>query len=163
MLSAEELLAGSDVTFAVEVPPSVLRPDGGPRNGTGATAPGAEIGAVRLRPLTVRDLQLISRAAKESDHLAATLMVQRALVEPTLTVPQIAALPAGLVQFLLHHVERTSGLAATAAELATAGEAPLAQVAHALAREFGWTPQQLAEMTIGQALLYLQMQGGRPA
>lgn len=156
MLTAEELLAGSEVTFAVEVPGSVLRPEGAPHNGT-------EIGEVRLRPLTVRDLQLISRAAKESDQLTATLMVQRSLVEPALTAAQVAAMPAGLVQFLLHHVERTSGLAATAAELATAGKAPLAQVAHALAREFGWTPQQLAEMTIGQALLYLQMQGGRPA
>lgn len=159
MLTAEELLAGSDVTFAVEVPPSVLRPEGA----THPVAPAQEIGAVRLRPLTVRDLQLITRAAKESDQLTATLMVQRALVEPALTVAQVAALPAGLVQFLLHHVERTSGLVATAAEIATAGEAPLAQVAHALAREFGWTPQQLAEMTIGQALLYLQMQGGRPS
>jgi hypothetical protein len=155
MLTAEELLAGSEVTFAVEVPESVLRPEGAPHNGT-------EIGEVRLRPLTVRDLQLISRAAKESDQLTATLMVQRSLVEPALTAAQVAAMPAGLVQFLLHHVERTSGLAATAAELASAGEAPLAQVAHALARDFGWTPQQLAEMTIGQALLYLKMQGGRP-
>lgn len=158
MLTAEELLAGSEVTFAVEVPQSVLRPEGA----THPAAPAREIGAVRLRPLTVRDLQLITRAAKENDQLTATLMVQRALVEPALTVAQVAALPAGLVHFLLHHVERTSGLVATAAELATAAEAPLAQVAHALAREFGWTPQQLADMTIGQALLYLQMQGGRP-
>lgn len=158
MLTAEELLAGSDVTYAVEVPPSVLRPEGASH----PLPPAQEIGTVRLRPLTVRDLQLITRAAKESDQLTATLMVQRALVEPALTVVQVAKLPAGLVHFLLHHVERTSGLTATAAEIASAGEAPLAQVAHALAREFGWTPQQLAEMTIGQALLYLQMQGGRP-
>lgn len=151
MLTAEELLAGSDLTFAVDVPPGVLRPGD------------AASGGVRLRPLTVRDLQLVARAAKESDQLTATLMVQRALVEPALSAAQVAALPAGLVQFLLHHVERTSGLAATAAELAQAGEAPLAQAAHALAREFGWTPQQLAEMTIGQVLLHLQMLGGRAA
>lgn len=156
MLTAEELLAGSEVTFAVGVPESLLQPQGAPRDGTG-------IGEVRLRPLTVRDLQLIARAAKESDQLTATLMVQRSLVEPALTPAQVAMMPAGLVQYLLHHVEKASGLTATAAELATAGEAPLAQVAHALAREFGWTPQQLAEMTIGQALLYLQMQGSRPA
>src|SRR5262245_6100594 len=152
MLSAEELLAGGDLTFAVEVPPGVLHPG----DGAGAAAAG---GSVRLRPLTVRDLQLVHRAAKESDQLAATLMVQRALVEPPLSVGQVAALPAGLVQFLLHHVERTSGLAATASELAQASEAPLARATHALARELGWTPQQMAEMTVGQLLLHLQMLG----
>ncbi|CAA9303842.1 MAG: hypothetical protein AVDCRST_MAG93-4785 [uncultured Chloroflexia bacterium] len=59
MLSAEELLAGGDLTFEVEVPPEVLRPAEGAGNGMPAT--------VRLQPLTVRDLQLVSRAAKESD------------------------------------------------------------------------------------------------
>lgn len=147
MLSAEELLAGSALTFAVAVPTAVLRPGNEPGDG----------GTVRLRPLTVHDLQLVSRAARESDSLLAALMVQRALVEPALSIPQVSALPVGLVQFLLHHVNRISGIAATAEDIATAAEAPLTRAAFVLSRELGWTPQQVGELTLGQVLLHLQM------
>jgi len=152
-LSAEDLLAGSSLTFAVEVPATVLRPGDGASGG----------GAVQLRPLTVRDLQLVSRAARESDSLLATLMVQRALVEPAMSVAQVSTLPVGLVQFLLHHVNRISGITATSDELSAAAEAPLARAAFALAREFGWTPQQVNELTLGQVMLHLQMLKERPA
>lgn len=151
-LSAEDLLAGSSLTFAVEVPASVLRPDAGGGGGT-----------VQLRPLTVRDLQLVSRAARESDSLLATLMVQRSLVEPAMSVAQVSTLPVGLVQFLLHHVNRISGITATSDELSAAAEAPLARAAFALARELGWTPQQINELTLGQMMLHLQMLREKPA
>jgi hypothetical protein len=146
MLSAEELLAGSDLTFTVEVPGAVLRAGG---DGAGGT--------VEIHPLTVRDLQLVSRAARESDSLLAALMVQRALVAPALSVAQVSALPVGVLQFLLHHVNRISGITASGEELAAAAEAPLARAAFALAREFGWTPQQVGELTLGQVLLHLQL------
>ena len=149
MLSAEELLAGGDLTFEVEVPPEVLRPAEGAGNGMPAT--------VRLQPLTVRDLQLVSRAAKESDSLIATLMVQRALVEPEMSVAQASAMHVGLLQFLLERVNRISGIAATSEQLSGAVEAPLAKAAFVLAQEFGWTPQQVNELTLGQVLLNLQM------
>ncbi len=149
MLSAEELLAGSSLTFAVAIPPSVLNPGDG--------AAGAEAGTVRLRPLTVRDLQLIARAAKESDTLNAALMVQRALVEPELSVAQVVAMHAGLLQYLLEQVNRISGITASAEELDGVAAAPLAQAAFVLAREFGWTPEQVSELTLGQVLLHLQM------
>jgi hypothetical protein len=151
MLSAEELLAGSELTFTVEVPGGVLRPD--EEGGAGGTVGGT----IELRPLTVRDLALVSRAARESDTLLAALMVQRALAAPALSVAQVSALPVGLVQFLLHHVNRISGIAASAEEVAAAAEAPLARAAFALAREYGWTPQQVGELTLGQVLLHLQM------
>jgi hypothetical protein len=157
MLSAEELLAGSALNFEVEVPAAVLHPGDGAGNGDG------EGGTVQLRPLTVRDLQLVSRAARESDSLLATLMVQRALAEPAMSVAQVSTLPVGLVQFLLHHVNRISGIAATADQLASAAEAPLAKAAFVLAREFGWTPQQVGELTLGQVLLHLQMLREKPA
>lgn len=161
MLSAEELLAGSELTFVVEVPGALLRAgEGGVPEGGGNGAAG---GTVELRPLTVRDLQLVSKAARESDTLLAALMVQRALAEPALSVAQVSALPVGLVQFLLHHVNRVSGIAASAEELAAAAEAPLAKAAFALAREFGWTPQQVGELTLGQVLLQLQMLREREA
>lgn len=153
MLSAEELLAGGDLTFEVEVPAEVLRP--AEDSGNGAPT------RVRLRPLTVRDLQLISRAAKESDSLTATLMVQRALVEPEMNVAQVSAMHVGLVQFLLQHVNRISGIATTSEQLSRAVEAPLAKAASVLAQEFGWTPQQVNELTLGQVLLHLQMLGER--
>jgi hypothetical protein len=145
MLSAEELLAGARLTFDVEVPADLLA-------GGGEEAP-----RVRLRPLTVHDLQLVTRAARESDELLATLMVQRALLEPALTVAQVAALPVGLVQLLLDEVNRVSGIGATADEVADAAEAPLARAAYLLAREFGWSPQQVHELTLGQVLLHLEM------
>lgn len=149
MLSAEELLAGGALTFEVRVPQGVISPaEDGARG-----APGA----VRLRPLTVRDLQLVSRAAKESDSLLATLMVQRALVEPEMSVPQVAGMPVGLVQFLLAEVNRISGITATAEELSGFASEPLTRAAFVLAREYGWTPQQVNELTLGQVLLHLQM------
>ncbi len=148
MLSADELLAGAGLTYDVEVPPEVLRPDGAGEDGPHT---------VRLRPLSLRDLQLISRAAKENDQLMATLMVQRALVEPELSVAQVAALHVGLVQLLLDKVHLISGIAATAQELDEAAEEPLAKAAFILAREYGWTPQEVNELTLGQVLLHLRM------
>jgi len=148
MLSPDELLAGGSLTFEIEVPPDVLSPGSGSNGGARS---------VRLRPLTVRDLQLISRAAKESDSLVATLMVQRALVEPEMSVAQVGAMHVGLLQYLLGQVNRISGIAATSEQLAAAAEAPLAKAAFVLSREFGWTPQQVSELTLGQVLLNLQM------
>jgi hypothetical protein len=174
VLSAEELLAGSSLTFEVDIPPALLparngrapgstAPSGsvpeGQRGSRDAALPGSE-GArhtVRLRPLTVHDLQLITRAAKESDALVGTLMVQRALVEPEMSVAQVGALPIGLAQFLLQEVNRISGIATTPETLSDVAEAPLAKATFVLAREFGWTPQQVQELTLGQVLLHLRM------
>ena len=155
MLSAEELLAGSELTFLVAVPAHLLRPGA---NGH-APAPAAFNGemSVRLRPLTVGDLQLIARAAKEKDALVATLMVQQALVEPKLTLAQVAAMQAGLVQFLLAEVNRISGISLPALEIEEAADAPVARAAFLLARAYGWTPQEVAALTLGQVLLHLQM------
>jgi hypothetical protein len=150
MLTAEELLAGSSLTFETEIPQRILRSTGS--NGGNGTA-----GTVRLRPLTVQDLQLISRAAKESDSLVATLMVQRSLVEPALTVAEVASMHVGLVQFLLDQVNQISGVTATAEQLAASMEAPLAKAAFVLAKEYGWTPEEVNDLTLGQILLHLQM------
>ena len=69
-LTADELLAGSNLSYEVEVPGRLL-----------SAAHQADGGKVRLRPLTVRDLQLITRAAKDNDALTSALMVQSALLE----------------------------------------------------------------------------------
>ncbi|MBI2964931.1 MAG: hypothetical protein HYY34_01860 [Chloroflexi bacterium] len=155
MLSAEELLAGSTLAFEVEVPEEVLRPGA---DGQIAHAPGRK---VRLRPLTVADLQTISRAAKESDSLVATLIVQQALCEPEMSVAQVSAMHVGLMQFLLNEVTRISGMTATAEQVASAANAPLAKAAFVLAREFGWTPEQVNGLTLGQVLLHLELLRGK--
>lgn len=155
MLSAEELLAGSTLAFEVEVPQHVLRPG---ENGPIASAPERK---VRLRPLTVADLQTISRAATENDSLVATLMVQQALTEPEMSVAQVSAMHLGLMQFLLNEVTRISGMTATAEQVASAADAPLAKAAFVLAREFGWTPDQVNALTLGQILLHLELLRGK--
>jgi hypothetical protein len=158
MLTADELLAGSGLTFEVQLPAEVLRPE------WEEEADGrSERGSVRLRPLTVHDLQLIANASEEDEALVGTLMVQRALVEPEMTVAQVAAAHVGLVQYLLHEVNRVSGIAASEDELARGVREPLARAAFVLEREFGWTPEQVSELTVGQMLLHLQMLGERPA
>jgi len=148
MLTAEELLGGAELTYEVTIPPEILRPgERGPR----------DAGSVRLRPLRVGDLQRIARAAKENDQLLATLMLHQSLVEPAMSLAQVAALHVGVVQYLLDQVNRISGINATPESLASLAQAPLARAAHILAREYGWTPHEVNELTLGQVLLHLQM------
>ena len=118
-----------------------------------------------MRPLTVGDLQTITRAAKESDSLTATLMVQRAVLEPELTIAQVASMHVGLVQFLLERINEVSGIATTGEQLAEAVDAPLSRATFLLAERFGWTPEQVGELTVGQVLLHLKLlsERSRPA
>ena len=143
-LTAEDLLAGANMQHAVEIPAALL-----PK---GETA-----GSVVLRPLTVRDVQRVTQAAREQAALTSTLMVQQALVQPPLTLEQVSGLPAGLVEFLLEEVNRISGLSMQAGDVEDAVRAPLSRACFLLAREFGWTPEQCSQLTVGQVLLYLEM------
>lgn len=147
-LGAEELLLGSDATHEVTVPAELL-----------ADALGDVARAVTIRPLVLADVQRIHKAARDGTALTSVLMVQQALVEPPLTVEQANRLPAGLVQFLVGEVNRVSGLTMTGDELADAVQAPMARACFVLSREFGWTPEECAAMTVGQVLLYLEMLG----
>jgi hypothetical protein len=152
-LSADDLLQGASVTHRVDVPLALLG------RGNGGTP-----GQVVLRPLTVRDVRRVNQAAKDQQVLASVLMVQQSLVEPILTVEQVGALPAGLVKHLLDQVNRLSGLDLGEDDLERAVRAPMARACFVLAREFGWTPAECAELTVGQVLLYLEMlaRGERP-
>lgn len=149
-LTAEDLLAGGSATHVVRLPESLLRPGA---NGDSA----GEGGEVTLRPLLVRDVDRVVRAAREQRVLTSVLMVQQALVSPKLTVDQVSELPAGLVQALLERVNAISGLAVGEDDLDRAVRAPLARACFVLAREFGWTPAECSELTVGQVLLYLEM------
>ena len=147
-LTAEDLLAGAAATHTVEVPAGLL---GGTAEG------GAVAGQVVLRPLTVRDVQRVTKAAREQHLLTSILMVQQALVSPKLSVEQVGGLPAGLVQFLLARVNEISGLTMDEDDLERAVQAPIARACFVLARELGWTPEECAQLTLGQVLLYLEM------
>ena len=152
-LTTEDLLAGSSLTHRVEVPAELV--------------PGAAEDAVHevvLRPLVLADVMRLHRAAGDDGELASALMVQQAMVEPELTIDQVHRLPAGLVEFLLAEVNRTSGLSLGGDDLTEAVHAPLARACFVLSREFGWTPDRCAELTVGQVLLYLEMlaRGDRP-
>ena len=147
-LTADDLLASGTSTHTVEIPAALL----------GGSTAGREFGGVVvLRPLLVRDVDRVVKAAKEQRVLSSVLMVQQALVAPKLTVEQVGDLSAGVVQFLAERVNAISGLAVDEETLEQAVKAPLARACFILAREFGWTPAECSELTVGQVLLYLEM------
>jgi hypothetical protein len=146
-LTAEELLAGSSLTHEVEIPVDLLSSNINSATNT----------RVVLRPLTVRDLQRIGKAARDDEQLSATLMIQQGLVEPSLKMEQVSQLPAGLARFLVERINAISGISTPRDALAELVQAPLARACFILAKEFGWTPEQVSGMTIGQILLYLEM------
>lgn len=146
-LTAEELLAGGALTHEVEIPAGLLSANGDePADGR-----------VVLRPLTVRNLQRIGKAARDDENLSAALMIQQALVEPALGFEQVSQLSAGLARFLVERINAISGISTPRNAMEELVQAPLARACFALAREFGWTPEEVSGMTIGQILLYLEM------
>ncbi len=151
-LTPEELMAGGNMSYEVEIPEAVLHPklDGEPVN--------AETGKkVKLRPLTVKDVQLIAKAAKADEVLTSILMIQKAVVEPQLKQSDIANMHSGLIGFLVDRINYISGLSTTEDEIQEIAESPIVQAFFVLAKEFNWTPQQVREMTVGQILGYLEM------
>jgi hypothetical protein len=153
-LNAEELLAGSGLTHEVELPSDLIEGNAAAVNA-----------AVVLRPLTVRDVQRIGKAARDDDGLSASLMIQQGLVDPALSLEQVAQLPAGLARFLVERINAISGMSTSHDALDELVQAPLARACFTLAKEFSWSPEEVSGMTIGQILLYLQMaheRGGQP-
>jgi hypothetical protein len=150
-LTADDLLLGGAETHTISVPAAILHPTGG----------GDGDGTVVLRPLRLVELQRIHKAAQDQEALTSVLMVQQALVEPKLSIDQVSRMHAGLVQFLLREVNRLSGLDLGADEIEALVKAPLARACFVLAREFGWTPDECANLTMGQIMLYVAMMGHR--
>lgn len=146
-LSIEELLAGGSLTREVAIPAELLNSNGNsPANSQ-----------VVLRPMTVRDLQRIAKAARDDESLSAALIIQQGLAEPALKFEEVAQLPAGLARFLVDQINAISGINTPRNALEELVQAPLAKACFVLAKEFGWTPEEVSGMTIGQILLYLQM------
>lgn len=150
-ITPEELLAGKEATYDVEIPESILRP-----GMTGKQVDGGPEKKIKLRPLTVKDIQLIAKGAKDDEVLTSALMIQKAVVEPQLKQSQIADLHAGLVSFLVDQINHISGLSTTDEEMDQMTDSPIVQAFFLLAKEFNWTPQQVREMTVGQIIGYLE-------
>lgn len=150
-ITAEELLSGSTLTHEIQIPEELLPPNGSAQK------------QVLLRPLTVRDIQRIGKAGQDDEAISAALMIQQSLVEPSLRLEQISLLPAGLARFLVESINAISGVNTPRDELDEMVQTPLAKACFILAREFGWTPEEVSGMTIGQILLYLEMAHGEGA
>ena len=144
ILTAQELLAGSLLVHDVAVPAAVLRPGGE-----------ADAGKVRLRPLKVATLALISKASREDPSLVPLLMIKESLIEPALALEQIRQMHAGLLHFLVAAINRISGLDADGNAARGAATSVIGETHLQLARHFGWTPAQVAELTPGQVAVYL--------
>ena len=142
MLSSADLLAGVEAEVEVEIPERLLPRDAADR-------------LVRLRPLTVRDLRLIARAARENEDLTGALMVRQAMVEPAMSVEQVEAMPAGLLQHLLREVNRISGITASEDEVLAELEDPLVRASILLSTELGWTTDEVGRLTLGEAMLHV--------
>ena len=155
-VTAEELLAGREMTFEVEIPPQILSPS--LENGNGHRhAQDVAAKKVQLRPLTVKDVQLIAKGAKDDEVLTSVLMIQKSVVEPALKQSDIAGMHSGLVRFLVDAINRISGLSTTEDEMKEIVDSPIVRAFFVLAKEFNWTPQQVREMTVGQILGYLEL------
>lgn len=152
-VTSDELLAGAQLTFDVELPARLLQARS---NGASSDRHAGDARHVRLRPLTLKDVGLIARAARDDEALTSALMIQRAAVEPALRADQVAEMPGGLVRFLVEQINEISGLTTSDDELGELVSSPLVQAFIILAREFGWTPQQVRELTVGQVLAYLR-------
>jgi hypothetical protein len=146
-LTADDLLIGSKALHEVAIPAAILTP--------AATNGEQRTGSVRVRPLNLAVLTLISRAARDDASLIPLLMVKEAVVEPQLTLDQIRQMHVGLVHFLVGQINRISGLDATGATLDEAVDSPLGRTHVLLARHFGWTPEQVGQLTPGQVAVYL--------
>src|SRR5262249_61938718 len=127
-LTSEELLAGGSLNHEVTIPPDLV-------TNNGRSVPDAR---VTLRPLTVRDLQRIGKAAREDESMSAALMIQQSLVEPSLDVDQIGKLSAGLARFLVERINSISGISTPRNALEELVQAPLAKACFILGKEFGW-------------------------
>lgn len=148
-LTAQDLLAGSRIIHEVSIPQAILRPQPSP-------APdGVSAGVVRLRPLSIDALTLISRAARDDVGLVPLLMIKEAMVEPALSLDQARQMHVGLVHFLVSQINLISGLGPDGESYEDAVHSGIGQTHLLLAKHFGWTPEQVGQLTPAQVMVYL--------
>lgn len=152
MLTAADLLSGSEQTHSIEIPAHMVSEDAGAQR------------SVELRPLVLADVARLNKAARDDGELSSALMIQQAMIDPKLTLDQVHGLSAGLVEFLVGEINQVSGLSLDGDDLSQLIQEPLSRAVFVLSTEFGWTPDRCADLTVGQVLLYLEMlaRGERP-
>ena len=146
VMSVQDLLAGASVVYETIIPARLLKP--------GAEAE-ANPGSVRLRPLSVGVLALVSRAARDDAALVPLLMIKEAMVEPVVTLDQVRQMHVGLVHFLIGRINEISGLSSDGQALDEAADSSIGRTHVLLAKHFGWTPEQVAQLTPAQVAVYL--------
>lgn len=149
IISSQDLLSGSSIIHEVAIPEAILHPQLSP---SPARLSG---GIVRLRPLTVGLLALISRAARDDASLVPLLMIKEATVEPALAIDQVRQMHIGLVQFLVSQINLISGLDPDGESYEGVLQSGIGHTHLLLARHFGWTPEQVAQLTPAQVMVYL--------
>jgi hypothetical protein len=105
--------------------------------------------------LSVAALTIISRAAREDAGLVPLLMIKESLVEPVLTLDQVRQMHVGMAVYLVNRINQLSGLSTDGDALDSAVDTPISQAHILLARHFGWTPDQVSQLTPGQMAVYL--------
>mgnify|MGYP000586671741 CR=1 FL=1 len=106
-ITAEDLLVGAAASYTLAIPPPVLRPGLDEHANNGQEVEQVE---VEIKPLTIKTFQLITRAAKDDPGMIPILMIKEGMVNPQLTPSQIAGMHIGMVEFLVEHIRRISGL-----------------------------------------------------
>jgi hypothetical protein len=173
-LTAADLLVGSQGTHDVVIPAAILNPQLDGATGAIASANHSSNGSanssasssanssasradqrVRVRPLSLATMTLISRATRDDASLVPILMIKEAVIEPTLTIEHIRQMHVGLVHYLVAQINRLSGLGADGSALDQAVNSSLGQTHLLLAKHFGWTPDQVSQLTPGQVAVYL--------
>jgi hypothetical protein len=150
VLSAQDLLSGSRLTHDIEIPARVLHPRVGEAGGAAETDM-----IVRMRPLSVGTLALISRASREDVSLIPLLMIKEALIEPIVSLEQVRQMHIGLVHFLVTQAYLISGLSEQGDTVQDAAQSANGAAYLLLAKHFGWTPEQVSQLTPGQVAVYL--------
>jgi hypothetical protein len=100
-VTADDLLAGANATYRIEVPSEVVKP---------GESEGGKPVVVHLRPITIGGFQLILKAAKEDAAMIPLLLIKESLVEPALNLQQIQRMHLGLVEYLVGHIREISGM-----------------------------------------------------
>ena len=76
-------------------------------------------------------------------------------MEPALTLDQIRQMHVGMANFLVGLINTLSGLEADGESVNGAVQEPITQAHILLAKHFGWTPQQVGQLTPAQVAVYL--------
>lgn len=146
VLSAHDLLSGSQIIHEIQIPAAILTPH---------TLNNDFVQTVRIRPLSLATITVISKAARDDASLVPVLMVKEAVVEPVLSFDQVRQMQIGLVHYLVSQINRVSGLGTDGSVMEETLNSPLGQTHWVLAQHFGWTPDQVSQLTPAQVAVYL--------